>query len=577
MPVPLGNQSATMPSVLYLGGNGEFLVGDAAERRALVDPDRVVRRFKRRIGDETPLVIGDEAHHAHTLTARLISWVAEQVTQRQGSAPDETAVTHPAAWGPHKQELLLRALTEVGLPRVRLISEPAAAAFAYARSGRLPGAGTFAVYDLGGGTFDACVMRAEADGSFAVVGVPAGLPNLGGIDFDDAVLDHVLEGLGATSAHLDPADPMVITALARLRRECVDAKEALSTDTATCVPVLLGELSTSVRITRAEFEELIAPGIANSIDALESTLRSAGVEPSEVGHVLLTGGSSRIPLVVQALSARLGPAVRLDRDLDPKLAVAMGAALAALDARSDPAPSLPAARGAADPLPVVAGAPPRPDASIAPSPALTLEPPRRRTGRTLFFLAAAAVALVAGGLGQHFGNAGHHTAQQAPAVPNRSTVVPVPTVAPAAPVAPTAPVSPTTALAPVQPAGDAPATDRPHGYLASVPIPRRPPATAPTRAVVERRATAARVIEPATMHRPTNGATDPASTQPGAAAQPHLQPTQPIVPGQSPAQPAQLVQPAQPAPAAAPAPENNDSGTTEFNSAPAGAGAPAAR
>ncbi len=137
MPVPLGNQSATMPSVLHLGGNGEFLVGDAAERRALVDPDHVVRRFKRRIGDETPLLIGSDAYHAHTLAARLIAWVVTQVTQRQGSAPDETAVTHPAAWGRHKRELLARALAEVGLSRARLISEPAAAAYAYAHSGRL--------------------------------------------------------------------------------------------------------------------------------------------------------------------------------------------------------------------------------------------------------------------------------------------------------------------------------------------------------------------------------------------------------------------------------------------------------
>jgi hypothetical protein len=360
---------------------------------------------------------------------------------------------------------------------------------------------------------------------------------------------------------------MVVTALARLRRECVDAKEALSTDTSTCVPVLLAELSTSVRITRAEFEELIAGGIANSIDALEAALRSAGVEPGELRHLLLTGGSSRIPLVVQALSARLGPGVRLDRDLDPKLAVAMGAALAALDACGDPMPSLPNARAEADPPLVVDGAPPRPDASIAPSPALTLEPPRRRSARTLYFLAAAAVALVAGSLGQHFTNAGHHTAQPAQPIPNHSTVVPAPVVAPAAPLAPAQPAGPDPAP---------PAADRPHGYLASVPIPRRPVAAIPTRPVAERRATVGRVIEPVTMHRPT-AAAGPASTEPGAAAQQRVQPAQPVLPAQSgqPAQPAQPVQPAQAPPAAAPAPapENSDSGTTEFNSAPAGASA----
>lgn len=334
-PVPLGSRSMTMPSVLYLGPDGELLVGDAAERRALSDPSRVARRFKRRIGDDTPLLIGADSYPAHTLTARMIAWVVTQVTQRQGCAPSELAVTHPASWGSHKLQLLSRALTDAGLTQVRLISEPMAAAFAYAQSGRLPVDATVAVYDLGGGTFDACLLQAVSPGHFVPVGVPVGLPNLGGIDFDDAVLGHVLDALGSARADLDPTDPMVVTALTRLRRECVDAKEALSTDTAASVPVLLGGLATNVRITRAEFEALIAPGIAATVEAMEAAIDSAHPAADQLRHLLLVGGSSRIPLVAQALSARLNPAVRLEHELDPKLAVAMGAALFSLAAANE--------------------------------------------------------------------------------------------------------------------------------------------------------------------------------------------------------------------------------------------------
>ncbi|HEX3614287.1 MAG TPA: Hsp70 family protein [Sporichthyaceae bacterium] len=584
--VPLGSRADTMPSVLHLSSGSGFLVGDAAERRALVDPDHVVRRFKRRIGDETPLLIGADAYHAHTLAAKLIAWVNAHVTQRQGREPNEIAVTHPASWGPHKRELLARALAEVGLSRARLISEPAAAAYAYAHSGRLTAAGALAVYDLGGGTFDACVMRAGADGQFAVVGIPSGLPNLGGIDFDDAVLDHVLDGLGAAKTALDPADPMVVTALARLRRECVDAKEALSTDTTATIPVLLGELATSVRITRAEFEELIAPGVASSIDALESALDSADLEPGELKRLLLTGGSSRIPLVVQSLSARLGPGVQLDRGLDPKLAVAMGAALSALRSVPAPASSVPAARTAAEATESMdeneetgtagrpeADAPPRPDATVPASPVLVVDPPRQRRHRALFLLATATMAMVAGTFGQHYLQTPHRSAaspvQAHPAAPAPAAAPAAPTpAAPAVPAQPAAPTAapanppaitvavPTQARAPERSTGRNAATAVGPRRVVVIPGPGRP---ARPQGVVQRPAYP--VVDP----RPDSGWTSwsPAAPAPAAVApapaQQHTQPVAPAAPAPAPAAPA-------------PAPDSTDSGSTEFRSSPNGSG-----
>jgi actin-like ATPase involved in cell morphogenesis len=406
--VPLGSRSATMPTVAYLGPDGEFLVGEAAERRALTDPDWVVRRFKRRVGDETPLWVGTGAaatrHQAHTLAARVISWVVGQVTIRQGGSPDHVVVTHPVGWGPHKQELLLRSLADLGLTNVRLLSEPEAAALAFAGAGRLPVGALLGVYDLGGGTFDASLLRVEANGLFRPVGRPVGLTDVGGIDFDDAILAHVIDSLDAENINLDPSDPLVSTALARLRQECVEAKEALSVDTAATVPVLVHPLNTSVRLTRSEFETMIAPAIAATVEALDAALDSL-VDGEEISHLLLTGGSSRIPLVTQALSAHFGTAVRLDRDLDPTVAVAMGAALAA---RPRPEPvAVPVLddvledEPTRDNLPVLIPAPARPEAEVRElaRPVPAAEPSRSgRLVRGALVLGVVAAAAVGGGV-----------------------------------------------------------------------------------------------------------------------------------------------------------------------------------
>jgi len=546
--VPLGSRSTTVPSVIHLGAEGELLVGDAAERRALVDPDRVARRFKRRVGDDTPLLLGSDAYHAHTLAARMIAWVVDQVTQRQGSAPDEVAVTHPASWGSHKLDLLLRSLTAAGVDRVRLISEPAAAAFAYAHSGRLAPHATVAVYDLGGATFDACLLRGRGS-AFEPVGRPVGLPNLGGIDFDDAVLDHVLEGLGRTSTSLDPADPMVMTALNRLRRECVDAKEALSSDTSATIPVLLGELSTSVRITRAEFEALIAPGIAATIEALDAALDSAELAPGEFAHLLLTGGSSRIPLIAQTLSAHYGPGVRLDRELDPKLAVAIGAALATCAARpvGNPAETVsptepPMDDGAGEGSAVEASIPPaRPAAArhALPTQPAVSRPRIFAQRRPAIMAGLCAAALISGGVGAHLLTAGHDKPHPtaglslAPAGAGGTPTVGRPAVG----------SSPATATGAQHPAGTPTSTGSARG-----------PATHPA-------APGPRADRPATDRRPTltdqAGARRLAATRP-SAGQPAL----------GAAQPAGVAAPASAGAAVTPA-DSSASGSTEFSSGPA--------
>ena len=232
--VSLGSRSATVASVLFLAPDGSVLVGDAAERRALTDPDRVVREFKRRVGDPTPIVVAGRNWAPEELSARLVRWVVDRVAEREGGPADRIAITHPASWGSHKTDLLARALASQGLT-VTFLAEPQAAALHYASTERVGVGTTIAVYDLGGGTFDAAVVRkgdAASAGAgpagFGLLGRPEGLERLGGIDFDEVVFEHVRAGLPEAFDNLDDTDPAVLSAVARIRRDCTEAKEALS-------------------------------------------------------------------------------------------------------------------------------------------------------------------------------------------------------------------------------------------------------------------------------------------------------------------------------------------------------------
>ncbi len=322
--VPLSNYSHAIPSVLYLPGNGVLVPGEGAQRRALTDPDRVVREFKSRIGDEIPMLVGGSPYFAHDLAAEFVIWVWRYVVEREGEEPDAIALTCPASWGPYKTALFERAAQDAGLQDVRLLSEPQAAAISYASRERVEVGATLAVYDLGGGTFDAAVVRKDSPTSFTVLGQPEGIDSLGGVSFDEMLFEHVCAAAGVVPGQIDPHDPDLMAEVARLRRECTEAKEALSIDTDVTVPVALGHVRQRVRITRAEFEEMIRPDLDRTIDAVHRALGTAGVGVAEVDAILLIGGSSRIPLVSQLIAAEFGRAPAIDTD--PKVAVAMGAA-----------------------------------------------------------------------------------------------------------------------------------------------------------------------------------------------------------------------------------------------------------
>jgi molecular chaperone DnaK len=320
----LGSRTAAIPSVVLLRQDASVLIGEAANRRALLEPDRVAREFKRRFGDSTPIILGGTPLSPEALTARLLANVVSEVSAREGTPPSAICLCHPANWGPFKTDLLRQAvrLADLTMP-VTLTSEPEAAAVFYAREQRIGVGDVIAVYDLGGGTFDAAVLRRTRDG-FEILGRPEGIERLGGIDIDAAVFSHVTTSLGSALSDLDEDDAAAMTAVARLRQECTDAKEALSSDTDVTIPVILPGHSTEVRLTRAELESLVRPSLYDSIGALQRAMASAGVSAEDLHSVLLVGGSSRMPLVAQLVGAELGRPVAVDAH--PKHAVALGAA-----------------------------------------------------------------------------------------------------------------------------------------------------------------------------------------------------------------------------------------------------------
>jgi molecular chaperone DnaK len=324
-PVVLGSRSIATASVVFVGDDGRLLVGDAAERRGLTHPERVIREFKRRVGDSVPLIVDGWSHQAEDLAAIMVKWVVDRVAGREGGPAEAIAVTHPASWGPYKLALFRQALAHVGLDDVTLLSEPVAAATHYASHSRIDPGSTIAVYDLGGGTFDAAIVRKTDEHTFELLGQPEGIERLGGVDFDEAVFAHLQAA--ANLPTLNPADPDTVAALVRLRKDCTEAKEALSTDTETTIPVLLPQRQTRVRLVRAEFESMVRDSLQETITALRRAVSSADVPQEEITSVLLVGGSSRIPLIAELISAEFGRPVAIDAD--PKATIALGAARAA--------------------------------------------------------------------------------------------------------------------------------------------------------------------------------------------------------------------------------------------------------
>nr|WP_042181207.1 Hsp70 family protein [Kibdelosporangium sp. MJ126-NF4]CEL14885.1 molecular chaperone protein [Kibdelosporangium sp. MJ126-NF4]CTQ96484.1 molecular chaperone protein [Kibdelosporangium sp. MJ126-NF4] len=319
--------SATMPSAVFAGEDGNLVVGRDAERRARLDPSRFEPNPKRRV-DEGTLLLGDTVVPVTDALAAVLSRVGEETSRQLGGAkPDEVRLTHPAQWGPTRRNVLMAAARLAGLGNnLLLVPEPVAAAAHFASfPGQSLAAGrALAVYDLGAGTFDIAVVGATQSG-FAVL-AEDGLPDLGGLDVDQAMLEHV----GREVSHRDPARWQRLLrpettgdrrAQRSLREDVKAAKEALSRHPQTEVP--MPEPFDDVLVTRAELEALVRPNLLRSVELLAATIRSTGMTPDRLLGIYLVGGSSRMPLVATLIAEQLRvvPA-SLDQ---PETAVALGA------------------------------------------------------------------------------------------------------------------------------------------------------------------------------------------------------------------------------------------------------------
>lgn len=397
--------SATMPSAVFAEENGTLVVGRDAERRARLDPTRFEPNPKRRV-DEQTLLLGQDIVPVNEALAGVLRRVLDETTrQLGGEMPDEIRLTHPAQWGPTRRNVLLSAARLAGLTGpLLLVPEPVAAAAHFASlAGRAPAPGqALAVYDLGAGTFDVAVVGATRNG-FGVL-AEDGLPDLGGLDVDQALMVHV----GREVSHSDPQRWQRLlrpesTADRRTRRALQEdvkaAKEALSRLPQTEVP--MPEPFSDVLVTRGELEALVRPALLRSVELLGRTIAAAGLSPDRLAGIYLVGGSSRLPLVGSMISEKLGV---VPSSLDqPETAVALGAHHVARDGinmRTQNVEGQTAATGIPPgfpPPPVAAvpatppggypGASPYPQAGFQPAPTnFPALPPsrrnRRRTGRS---------------------------------------------------------------------------------------------------------------------------------------------------------------------------------------------------
>ncbi|MFE0589297.1 Hsp70 family protein [Micromonospora echinospora] len=400
--VPLAGQALVTPSAAFLDDKGALLTGEAADRLGLQDPSRMAREFKRRLGDPTPVILDGTPYSPTALMAGLLRSVLDTVGQAQGGPPERIVLTHPAVWGPYRREQFAAIPHLAGLsrpedepgsgsdgPTVVTTTEPVAAATYYCSTQPLPPDGLLAVYDLGGGTFDSAVVRNGRDG-LEIIGTPEGIEWLGGADFDQALVDHVDRQLDGAVTALDPSDPGTTSILATLQRNCMLAKEALSSHDKAEIRVPLPESVRHVTVTREAFEQMITPPVETTIETFRRTLTAAGITLQDLTAVLLVGGSSQIPLVNRMLRDTLRRPIMINTH--PKHAVALGAAMISAAprpaARAIPAPRRP------EPAALVA-APARTEAPPTTAEADSGAPAPAPASKPAAALAAAATAVLA--------------------------------------------------------------------------------------------------------------------------------------------------------------------------------------
>ena len=328
-----GNAQASFPSVICLTPEGELLVGTLAWNSARKHPTRVVQEFKRSLGSNTPYLLGGQPFLPQDLIARLLARLKEEAEKSFNTAISEATLTVPASYDAYRRDLMLQAAVAAGFREggIVLLDEPEAAALYYdwqlQQQGRALGEGAIVlVYDLGGGTFDAALMCKEGD-KFRSLAPSVGDAHCGGIDFDHVIYREILAVAGPELRELlapENASVPAVRMKLQIADYCREVKHQLSTLTRV-EDVLPGPGMEDFVLTRATFEEGVAPYVERTVVLCEELVASSGCAWDQVDGILLVGGNSTIPLVESRLSEKFHRP--LWKVVDPKLTVCMGAAI----------------------------------------------------------------------------------------------------------------------------------------------------------------------------------------------------------------------------------------------------------
>lgn len=323
-----------LPSGVYLDEHGRLHVGRDAHRLAQIEPARYEPNPKRRI-DEGAVLLGDREVPTVHLLATILSGVGRAALEAVGHLPP-AALTFPAAWGSRRRDTLAEAAVLAGWQQPLLVPEPVGAAryFADVLRRPVPFGASLAVFDFGGGTLDVAVVRNDG-ARFSVLG-SGGIHDLGGLDVDSALVEHLGRTIAASRPDVWHAlNNPATTAQRRDRRLFWDdvrgAKEMLSR--VAVAPVTVPGLDAAVHLTREELEAVAGPLLQRAVHETGSVIRACGLRPDELAGLFLVGGSSRLPLAARLLHHDLGIAPTVLEQ--PELPVAEGA-IAELAPASEP-------------------------------------------------------------------------------------------------------------------------------------------------------------------------------------------------------------------------------------------------
>jgi molecular chaperone DnaK len=314
------------PSIVAFTKDGEMLVGEAAKRQAVTNPEGTAHRIKRKIGTGEKTKLHDKSYSPEQISAFILQKIKKDAEDFLGEKITDAVITVPAYFNDDQRQATKDAGAIAGLNVKRIINEPTAASLAYGLDKK--GDHKIAVYDFGGGTFDITLMEV-GEGVFEVLSTN-GDTQLGGSDMDQALIDYLAEEF-KKKHNVDLKKDA--KARQRLLEAAEQAKMELSSTMQTdinlpYITVVDNEPKhLEMKFTRAKFEEIIAPIVDKTIQPCKQALKDAKLKPADIDHVVLVGGTTRIPLVKKKVEEIFGKKPK--RDVDPMECVAIGAAIQA--------------------------------------------------------------------------------------------------------------------------------------------------------------------------------------------------------------------------------------------------------